>query len=44
MAIQLVGLGPLSILIDASNLQFYHSGIWNPAFCSKTETDHGVYG
>ena len=41
MAIQLVQLGPLSILIDAQNLQFYRSGVWNPLLCSKTETDHG---
>lgn len=42
MAFELVTLGPLSILIDATGLQFYRSGVWNPAYCSKTETDHAV--
>ena len=42
MAQQLVTLGPLSILIDATGLQFYKQGIWNPWYCSKTDTDHAV--
>lgn len=28
LAVQLVQYGPLSVLLDASNLQFYHSGVW----------------
>ena len=25
-----------------AGLQFYRSGVWDPAYCSKTETDHAV--
>merc|ERR1711972_829360 len=28
LATQLVTYGPLSVLLEASSLQFYHSGIW----------------
>lgn len=42
MKLALVARGPLSILIDATGLSFYKSGIWGPRFCSKTMTDHAV--
>lgn len=34
--------GPLSICLNASELQFYHRGVWNPHFCNKAELDHCV--
>jgi hypothetical protein len=43
IAAQLVARGPLSVLLDASWLSQYSSGIFNPgAWCSKTELDHAV--
>ena len=44
MAAELVSRGPLSILIDASGLQFYHKGVWDPFYCGSTinRTDHAV--
>jgi cathepsin F len=51
MAHVLVSQGPLSVLIDATGLQHYNSGIWDgkvtssqPDFmaCSKTAVDHAV--
>ena len=41
MMSELVSHGPLSVLIDASTLQFYHSGVWDPITCSTTDLDHG---
>ena len=38
----LVSRGPLSVLMDATWLQFYHSGVWDPWECSDTDLDHGV--
>lgn len=44
----LVNVGPLSALLDATQLQFYDSGIWdgyvsNPKLgCSKTHLNHAV--
>lgn len=35
-------VGPLSVLMDAEELQFYKSGVFSPYFCSKTEFDHAV--
>ena len=42
IAEQLVAIGPLSVALDASTLQFYHKGVFNPYFCSKTNLDHGI--
>jgi cathepsin F len=43
MESQLVKRGPLSILINAEFLQFYHSGVWSPPeiLCGNG-TDHAV--
>lgn len=30
------------MLLDATMLQFYKKGIYEPVFCSKTELDHAV--
>ena len=43
MQAELVKRGPLSVVFDASMLQFYHSGVWDPWVCSKTSLDHGVF-
>ena len=37
----LVTAGPLSIAIDASTLQFYRRGVWDPIFCDPKALDHG---
>eukprot|EP00117_Sycon_ciliatum_P030012 scpid11422/ scgid23769/ Cysteine proteinase 1 len=42
IAQQLVDIGPLSVAMDATLLNFYHSGVFHPPFCSKTELDHAV--
>jgi cathepsin F len=47
---ELFSLGPLSVLLDATQLQFYKSGVWtghissSPAIlgCSKTGLNHAV--
>ena len=39
----LVNQGPLSVLINAELLQFYHSGVWDPIVkCDPTSLDHGM--
>lgn len=38
----LASLGPLSVLIDATFLQFYHSGVWETHFCGPDTLDHAV--
>jgi len=42
IAVQLMAIGPLSVLIDASTLEFYDGGVWDPLFCSNTALDHAV--
>jgi cathepsin F len=42
LAAQLVSQGPLSVLLDATWLQFYSKGIHNPLLCSKTTLNHAV--
>ncbi len=38
----LVNQGPLSVLINAELLQFYHSGVWDPIVkCDPASLDHG---
>ena len=39
----LVSRGPLSVLINAAELQFYHSGVWDPHFCDPSDLDHGSF-
>ena len=34
--------GPVSAAMDASHLQNYKSGIYDPFFCSSEKLDHGV--
>lgn len=34
-------IGPLSVALDASLLQFYHRGVFNPPFCDPKSLDHG---
>ena len=43
MTSALVNQGPLSVLINAELLQFYHSGVWDPIVkCDPKELDHGM--
>ena len=43
IAAQLMSIGPLSVALDATMLQFYHKGIFNPILgCSKTHLNHAV--
>lgn len=43
IAAQLMSTGPLSVALDATMLQFYHKGVFNPIFgCSKTHLNHAV--
>lgn len=42
IAEQLMDIGPLSVALDATMLQFYHKGVFDPIFCSKTNLDHAV--
>jgi len=37
-------VGPLSVALNASSLQFYKSGIYNPwdIFCNPKDLDHAV--
>jgi hypothetical protein len=39
---QLFETGPLSVLLNAVQLQFYHSGVFNPTHCDPTQLDHAV--
>jgi len=38
----LIRYGPLSVLIDATLLQFYRRGVFSGRFCQKLVTDHAV--
>lgn len=42
IAAQLVKLGPLSIGMNASMLQFYRKGVFDPLFCNKSILNHAV--
>mmetsp|Transcript_548 Transcript_548/g.1152 ORF Transcript_548/g.1152 Transcript_548/m.1152 type:complete len:113 (+) Transcript_548:1-339(+) len=45
MASQLVQYGPLSVLIEADSLQFYHSGIWKGGvFGCQPDPGEGILG
>ena len=42
MLTELYQRGPLSVLINAKALQFYHKGVWDPLLaCSPSDLDHG---
>ena len=41
MAYNLMQQGPLSVLLNAELLQFYHSGVWDPPGCDGSNLDHG---
>ena len=42
MLTELYQRGPLSVLINAIALQFYHKGVWDPLLaCSPSNLDHG---
>ena len=42
IAASLVGVGPLSVLLNASKLQWYNSGVSNPSRCDPDGLDHAV--
>ncbi|XP_067931272.1 uncharacterized protein [Watersipora subatra] len=42
IAQQLQKIGPLSVALDATMLQFYSKGVFNPVICSKTKLNHAV--
>lgn len=42
IAMTLIANGPLSVLMDASTLSFYHKGIYNPSVCNPTTLNHAV--
>lgn len=42
MGVALDQVGPLSVAINANNLQFYVKGISNPALCNPEGLNHGV--
>ena len=42
IAASLVDIGPLSVALDASRLQFYKGGVFAPSSCSTTTLNHAV--
>ena len=42
IAAQLVNVGPLSVGLDASGIQFYRSGVFDPWFCDAGSLNHAV--
>ena len=42
IAANLVELGPLSVAMDATKLQFYKGGVFNPSSCSTTTLNHAL--
>ena len=42
LAQQLMENGPISVGLDASSLQFYHYGVYNPFFGCSTHLNHAV--
>ncbi|KAJ8320141.1 hypothetical protein KUTeg_001728 [Tegillarca granosa] len=42
IASQLMELGPLSVALDATLLQFYHHGVFEPFLCNPKNLDHAV--
>jgi cathepsin F len=42
IAAQLIKWGPLSVALDASMLQFYHKGVFDPPKCNPAELNHAV--
>lgn len=42
MGVALDQIGPLSVAINANNLQFYTGGVSNPAICNAERLNHGV--
>ena len=42
IATSLVEVGPLSVLLNASKLQFYDSGVFNPDRCNPGTLNHAV--
>ncbi len=43
IALQMMKIGPMSVALDATMLQFYHKGIFDPILgCSKTHLNHAV--
>lgn len=39
---ELVRIGPLSVAINAEDLAYYSSGVWDPSNCDPTALDHGM--
>jgi len=42
IAVSLVEIGPLSVCMNAAELSYYHSGIYDPKFCDPDSLDHAV--
>ena len=42
IAAELAATGPLSVVLNAQKLQFYHKGVYSPTFCDAKKLDHAV--